>query len=270
VPDTKAKRPPIFLETTVQISRVIGTEDKRSTIRQNTRNRILCTSGHVLGEYNRSLVHDAITFRDVLRTSPSVGEAGKRMREKYGYRRVYGRAMDLIFTVGRDGDKQTMLDRLEDFIDFRAHEYFWGSIEKGCFEDKVQCVLKDWRPEQDASGEYDTEGLKCRKNNPRTCEPAAFMEKHREKLEAVVSEASGHNRKNITKAAQALRGILDGKDVPYGERGNCYTISDTLIVLEAPDESEVYSTDGDVAALCQILGQPLFTSVAVATTSLDP
>ena len=75
------------------------------------------------------------------------------------------------------------------------------------------------------------------------------------------SAAKSHGRDNVAKAASAFDGILSGQDVPFGERSNCYVISDTLIVLEAPADAEIYSTDGDVHAICDIVGQPQYSEV---------
>ena len=74
-----------------------------------------------------------------------------------------------------------------------------------------------------------------------------------------MQEAMGNNRKNVAAAAAALHAILTGTDVPFGERSNCYSISDTMIVLESPPDSEVYSTDGDVHAICEILRKTIYS-----------
>lgn len=246
---------PLFLETTVQIDRVIGTDARRRAIRASTRNRPLCTSGHVLGEFNRTLIRDAIIFRDLLRTSPDVGDAVKRL-PSFIPRRTK-RTVDLLASLGFDNDKQLTLERLEMFIEWRGHDHFWDSIADHTSE--VGCVLQSWTSEPDGNGDYDLDGLKCLKNRPPSCKVMPFIERNREALESLVASGKQSNRDNVVSAANAFEGILAGDDVPYGEKSNCYRISDTLIALEAPDEAEIYSTDGDVKIICEILGKDLKT-----------
>ena len=66
----------------------------------------------------------------------------------------------------------------------------------------------------------------------------------------------------MVSAANAFKRILAGEDVPFGERSNCYRIADTLIALESPDDAEIYSTDGDIWALCEILGKDIYAQAA--------
>ena len=86
---------PLFLETTTQVDRVIGTQNRRNTIRHNIQNRRLCTSGHVLGEFNKTLILDAITFRNLLLSSPNVEEAVKRLQR-------YDRRFPRLFYIGTE------------------------------------------------------------------------------------------------------------------------------------------------------------------------
>ncbi|MCI0441517.1 MAG: hypothetical protein L0177_20635 [Chloroflexi bacterium] len=249
----------LFLETTIQIDKVIGAQARRDAINLNLRGRRLCTSGHVLGEYNRALIRSAIIFRDLLRTSPDVGEALKRLPTYIG--RHYSRIVRLLATLGIDDDKQLTLERLENFVEFQAHIYFWRDIDEDGLSDEVGCVLKDWRPTRESDGRYDVTGLACRKDDPPPCQVARFIEQNGTALEKFSRSASGHRRRNVNRAAKAFDRILDGSDTPYGERANCYAISDTLIVLEAPNDAEIYSTDGDVHAICEILGKPVHVEV---------
>ncbi len=207
-----------------------------------------------MGEFNRTLIKDAIIFRDLLLTSPSVGDAVKRL-PSFTPRR-YKRTVDLLATLGFDDDKQRTIERLESFIEWRAHEHFWDSIDT--HTDEVGCVLKSWTPDSDGSGGYDLDGLKCLKNSPPPCNVIAFIERNRGVLESLVDAIGQGDRKNVVSAANAFERILSGKDIPFGERSNCYRIADTLIALESPDDAEIYSTDGDVKSICEILGKDIY------------
>ncbi len=207
----------------------------------------------MLGEFNRTLIRDAIIFRDLLRTSPNVGDAVKRLPNFISRRSK--RTVDLLATLGFDGDKQLTLERLEMFVEWRGHDHFWDLIES--YVNEVCCVLQSWKPDLDGSGDYDLDGLKCLKNDPPSCKVMPFIERNREALENLVASAKQSDRSNVVSAANAFEDILAGEDVPYGERSNCYRISDILIALEAPDEAEICSTDADVRVICEILGKDL-------------
>ena len=96
------------------------------------------------------------------------------------------------------------------------------------------------------------------KHNPPKCEVLKFIFEHRDDLEMLASSVYEHERANVRKAAQALTSILEDDDVPFGERSNCPSISDALIVLEAPSESPIYTTDGDVKAICAVFGRKTY------------
>ncbi|MBI2303168.1 MAG: hypothetical protein HYU86_00275 [Chloroflexi bacterium] len=259
---TVSDAPPIlFLETTIQIDRVIGTQDRRATITSHIGGRRLCTSGHVLGEYNRTLIRDAITFRDLLRSSPSVEEAIKRLGRYAPYGRKYRRTVDLLASIGFDSDRQNTLDRLEIYIDWYLHKRFWESIDPSISTDNVRCFLRLWQPKLPDGETYDLVGLKCIKDNPPPCEVSAFIEQHRSELQYFAQEARSHPRPNVASAAEAFRRIIAGEEVPFGERSNCYAIADTLIVLEAPPDALVYSADGDVHVICDIFSRARYTEV---------
>ncbi|MCH7626411.1 MAG: hypothetical protein IIC83_10845, partial [Chloroflexi bacterium] len=208
------------------------------------------------------LIRDAIVFRNLLLSSPNVAEAVKRLAKYVPVGRKFIRTIVLLASFGNDGIKQNVIDRLEDFIDFRAHQHFWESMDRSICTDSIGCFLRSWQPQKDENGQYTLDGFRCLKNDPPPCAVPEFIENHRELLEEFVATAADHSRDNVAKSAQAFEGILAGSDVPFGERSNCYPISDTLIVLEADDGAEIYSTDGDVHAICEILGKDAYVEVS--------
>lgn len=246
----------LFLETTIQVDRIIGTQDRRDAIRHNIRDRRLCTSGHVLGEYNRTLVRNAVTFRDLLRSSPDVADAVARLSRYAPVGRKFHRTMTLLAYLGFDADKKNTLDRLEMFIEWRAHDLFWESIDRSACPNQIGCGIASWQGEQDSAGQYDTAAIKCLKANPPQCRVEDFIHGNRDALEQFVSVAKNHSNGDVARAASAFEAILAGTATPFGER-SCYPISDTLIVLESPPGSSIYSTDGDVHDIGQILGRRL-------------
>ena len=250
--DEHSNTAPVFLDTTVQIDRILGTQDRRNTISFNLRGRRAATSGHVLGEFNKTLLKDAVAFLELLGSSPNVSEAIKRLHH---YGRQYPRTIDLLATLGLDDDKQKTMERLEKFIEWQAHDQFWEPIDRAVCTDEVGCVLKSWIPEPDESGSYDVSGLKCLKENPPSCAVQEFIEKNRPAIDDFVVAAKDSRRENVRRAGEALGKIIRGEDVPFGERSNCYSIADTMIVLESRSDAEVYSTDGDVASVCEIIGR---------------
>ena len=252
----------IFLETTVQIGRVIGGQQERETIRRNIDGQRLCTSGHVLAEFNRTLIKDAVTFRNLLLTSPDVGEAVKRFG-RYPKNRKFPRLVFLLATIGFDNDKQITLDRLETYIEWKLHDLFWESIDQECYADGVRCAHRQWQAEQEETGAYDIDSLRCLKASPPACGVADFIQTNRSALQQFVSAGRVCLRTNVSEAAELLDAILNGTESPFGIQ-NCYTISDALIVLEAPSEAEIYSTDGDIHAICEILDKSQYSETPIS------
>ena len=242
----------VFLETTIQIDRIIGLQERRNAIRANLDGKRVCTSGHVLGEFNRTIIKDAIAFRNLVLSSSSVEEAIKRLNS---YGRSYPRSIELLATLGLDGDRQNTVDRLEKFIDWQAHDHFWESVDRNASTDTVGCVLKDWLPERNEADNYNLAALKCPKNNPPDCSINEFIEKTRAVISDFINKADQTTEGNVQKAGKALEAILHGTDSPFGERPNCYLIADTMIVLESHPDAMVYSKDSDIAAICGILGR---------------
>jgi len=168
--------------------------------------------------------------------------------------------MSLLAHLGIDDNKQLTLERLGDFIEWRAHDHFWESIDQECYADRVRCVHRQWQAEQDETGAYDIDGLRYLKASPPACGVADFVEMNRSALEQFIVAAHACPRTNVLEAAELLDAILDGTESPFGMQ-NCYTISDTLIVLEAPSEAEIYSTDGDIHAICEILDKSKYSEM---------
>lgn len=242
----------VFLETTIQIDRIIGLQERRNAIRSNLDGKRVCTSGHVLGEFNRTLIRDAIAFRDLVLSSSSVEEAVKRLSN---YGRSYPRTIELLATLGFDRDRQNTIDRLEKFIDWQAHDHFWESIDRDASTDAVGCVLKDWLPERNEADHYNSLALKCLKSTPPNCSIEDFIDKNQGVISDFINKADQTTEDNVRRAGKALEAILRGADSPFGERSNCYWIADTMIVLESHPDAMVYSADSDIAAICEILGR---------------
>lgn len=244
---------PVFLETTIQIDKVIGEQDTRDTIRHNLDKRVACTCGHVLAEYKKTLVKDAITFRNLLLTSPDVSTAVIRFGSRYSRSRKYPRVINLLENLGRDQDKYNTLARLESFIDWQAEDHFWESIEPSLCVDNIKCPRQHWQPSKDPTGQYDTEGLRCLKGTSTKCAVSEFIQQKAVATGQLIKSGQTSARPSIVNAAALFKRILSKTDVPYGEK-NCYALSDALIVLEALPEHDVYSHDQDVHEICKILG----------------
>ena len=171
--------------------------------------------------------------------------------------------MSLLASLGLDGDKQNTLDRLQDFIEWSALDHSWESVAESYSTDEVGCVLRNWEPQKNQLATYGLDGLKCLKASPPPCAVQQFIDSYRSELEPFASAAANHQRSNIASAAKAFISILSSDDVPFGERSNCYRISNTLIALEAPADAVNYSSDSDMGIICEILGRALHVETSV-------
>ena len=136
------------------------------------------------------------------------------------------------------------------------------SGDKSCYADEVKCALRLWEALLQETGEYDTSTLKCTKTMPVRCNVLDFIEKNRIVLEDFVSKGFGHSRSGVAEAAKAFQAILEGRELPFGER-SCYRLGDTLIVLKANSAFDMYSSDGDICSICEILGRSLHEEAPV-------
>lgn len=253
---------PIFLETTIQIDKIIGLQEVRETIRHNLRGNTACTSGHVFAEFKKTLVKDATLFRNILLTSPDVKEAVLRFTKSYSRGRKYPRTISLLAILGLDNDRQNTLSRLEYFIECQAEDVFWESIDQPLSTDKIKCIYQAWSPEKDRDGSYGTKSLTCVKNRKPECLVFSFIKDNRTLIQHFITRADKAERASNKKAADVFQSIISGQDVPYGQE-NCYCLSDVLIVIEANPEYEVYSHDGDVTEICGIFGRSVFAERAL-------
>lgn len=244
----------IFLETTIQIDKVIGEQETRDRIRRNLDKLVACTCGHVLAEYKKTLVKDAITFRNLLRSSPDVSTAVIRFGSKYSRTRKYPRVINLLENLGRDQDKYNTLARLESFIDWQAEDHFWELLDQSLYVDNIKCPRQHWQPSKDSTGQYHTEGLSCLKRSPKKCAVGEFIEQKATIIGQLIKSDQTSSVASVVKAAGLFKRVLSKTDVPYGEE-NCYTLSDALIVLEALPDQEIYTHDQGVHELCKILSR---------------
>ena len=114
----------LFLETTIQIDRIIGTQERRNTIRHNVQTWRLCTSAHVLGEFNRTLISDAVIFRNLLLSSPNLQEAVKRLGS---YDRRFPRTVGLLATLGFDRQQRVK----DETVDRGGYSRFFSQANHG-------------------------------------------------------------------------------------------------------------------------------------------
>lgn len=228
----------IFLETTIQADRVVGTVDRKQTVANNLSGRTLISSTCVLGEFIDTFVHDAVIFRKLVADSPSTNDALKRLQV---YReRTTKRAISIFASITDSGsmDKLDVLDVLDRWIDWelidRFHQGLAAVVEgAGC--------AKAWASAVEDDGGYRIEGLSYTKAAPPDCRIEAFLNEHRDELQKIVAALERLSSRDVEqdRMLQTSQIVLDGLDTPFGR--NCQSIKDIVIGLEAPQQSEIYT-----------------------------
>lgn len=252
----------LFLETSVQVDRVIGDRDTQGAILRNCRGCTLVSSFRVLGEFIDTLIHDTVILHRLIADSPSVGEALRRFSKFPGLRfrpRRQQRAIALFGNMTEEGEapREEVLARLERMIDWQLLARFHDELSH--VVNHSDCVKARWKPQR-LGASYDMSGLRCVKENPPDCRIAPFLEEQRLTLESLV-HALGRvvaRDKGLREARAALQKVLAGTDVPFGT--NCYVLADTIIALEAPDDAPIYTTnERHFRPLAEAIGKKLFS-----------
>ncbi len=244
----------LFLETTVQAERILGTRTKKEAVKRNTAGKTLVSSKTVLGEFINTFVHTAVVFHNLLVDSPNTAEALQRL-ESYQERKAK-RAMKLLGTVAKERgwDKEDVLDHLDMFVEWglvHMFEHGLAAIVVG-----TDCAKARARPiKRDSAYALPIPGLSCQKNAPPECSAGAFLSTHREALLDVVANLDPKDDEQRRMIETGPR-VADGTENPFGQ--TCMNLKDIIIALEAPAESAVYTTNiKHFAPICEALGKQL-------------
>ncbi|MEM7536498.1 MAG: hypothetical protein AAF639_30215 [Chloroflexota bacterium] len=273
----------IFLDTTIQIDRLLQTADVQANIQQNLTNKRIYTSSTVYMEFKRTIlqdiryVHALVERKCAIRPVQTVllsdidrwlagGEGNFSIRSRDRCKFVTATIKDAIPQNSVHKNRlftflQTMRFNLEmDFfsVDLGDNGYFDIS-EEDTYIDIAGCVLS--RPEY-PSGDILNTRLSCSAATT-ACKLDQFLTQHADELQAIHRRLSTlPAQQRDQRAFNVLTDVLaNGYRRALGER-SCWALGDIVIALESPNNAAIYTTnEKHFSPLCEALSKQLISGI---------
>jgi hypothetical protein len=254
-------KPRVFLDTSVQITRVLGTVAKRQRIDHVLANEIVaCTTAYVYMEYQRTLVADFAHVHRVLQQQGNWGDAiaevasGARLFRPRALVRVNRILGETLNRSHLDVEKGLLL--LSTYLEYRLQTLFWQYVTP--VDDTIGCDLLTTGVLQQPDESYQVAAT-CRKETA-ACQLPAFLYEQRAKLQAITAYLAVHPNviKDQLRVEQLLRSVQQEPRNALGQT-SCWSLGDVIILLHVPSDCMVWSLDPDFAPLATALGLHLYS-----------
>jgi hypothetical protein len=260
-------KPALFLETTIQIERIVGDFTRQRALRAELANYRLVTSTYVLGEYLRTLVKDAVQLHRLVAQQPYLDEVitylGQHINKREASRMMLmlGSMLRIGRTIELKHDTQArldLLDRLARYIELSLLSHFMVGIDEVL--DSTQCGLARERPQVYPIFSGNTPSYRLRAQcvrQVRECDLAERMEQWQPELKAVAAGLAFETDPILVRMGQLAQQIVDKPVLARGR--NCtWHLGDLVIALELPAALPLYTTNRrHFAPLLAILGKKL-------------
>ena len=241
----------LFMETTVQADKFLGERERKNNIRNMCKNKKLVSSTYVLGEFKSNFLKDATSLYILVKDSADIGEAIIRFSEVYS-KRISSRMGKLFGNLIKDcgiDNKEELLDTLEFYIEDLLVKRFKEDIDK-ILIDNTKCVRSLAKPYKE-DGVWRINVSCTKKPNPKCNVKEFLINDNIDSLKKLTQLPE--QMKNVE---DIIYQIVNNKDLPYGN--NCRTLGDTIIALEAPKDSIIFSTNKkDFEPICEKIGRYL-------------
>jgi len=263
-------KPTLFLDTTIQIERVVSHAQRRTQLQETLSPYRLITSSYVLGEFLRTLVKDAIQLHQRIEQYAHLDEVITDLGQ-HPNKRVASRMMLILGTLLRGNrtaqstfDAQTRLqiqDRLARYIDFGLLDHFFSGLAE--IIDNTQCGLARERPAAAFSSTSDGFVYQLRSQcvrHVRECDLAEQMQSWRPELRALADGLTQETDPVLLRMGELAQKLSED---PVWARGrNCtWYLGDLIIALELPLDVPLYTTNlRHFAPILAILGKRLYKS----------
>lgn len=248
----------VFLETTVQIRRLLYAPSIRQTIQGTLQAYETLTSTYVWMEVQRTVGQDFRYLIDLIldRQPPTIPRLISYLGESRGIfsSRSLGRMIQIVAQL-LDELHDPAIEPIEVVYLLRRqctwmlhHEFFVGVDH---VLDTTMCDLV--RPDYTVV----TGGrMSCRRETAR-CALPDLLNDHADALQQLQADTSALTALNA-RTRRALREITSDPNQAKGER-NCWSLGDLIIVLECPPDAALWSTNlSHFEPLCRVLGRLLF------------
>lgn len=117
----ETEKPTLFLETTIQIERIVGSPERREKIRNQLTSKSLKTSTFVLREFKERLLHKCILLLELVLCYEHRADVETAISQMFSDTKIL---LQLWAQVQRDADNIVSLTELSDYV--KAEVPKWG------------------------------------------------------------------------------------------------------------------------------------------------
>lgn len=261
-------KPALFLETTIQIERIVGSNASQAALRNELAGYRLVTSAYVLGEYLRTLVKDAAQLHHIITRQTSLAGVMTYLgqhpnkRESSRMMLIFGALLRTTRTPETQFDVNTrlgLLDRLSRYLEISLTSQFMIDIVE--LIDSTHCGLASERPVlRDAlPGSVPLYHLRSQcVRHIRECDLAEHLaEQWQPELRALAQGLAQETDPALMRIHQLIQQIIRNPILARGRNCTWY-LGDMIIALELPSEIPLYTTNRrHFVPLLNILGKKL-------------
>lgn len=256
----------IFLETSIQIRRLLYTSEQKIQIRRQLAGKSLNTSMYVFMEFRRSVLQVYLYVKSLLsilaragRSEISLSDFIILLSEARGISRS-PRAIQRTMLVLADVVNQfeTGVASIPSLLDYLTLQI--RLLERKFFQD-IDSVINvtdcDLVKPTASLGDFLSSRLSCNAATAQ-CKLVTFLSNKREELQPIRNAMERLSpTERDTKAYNALTRIQPDLTLALGER-TCWALGDVIIALSVPDDAFVYTVDEHFQMLCVAIGKRIF------------
>jgi predicted nucleic acid-binding protein len=246
----------LFLDTTIQIERLVGSRRRQAELRRTLAEHTLLTSTYVLGEYLRTLVADATRLYHLVQTHEHLDDVLTAIAQHVNKRQA-SRMLLLWANVRREGAQQQeyILDTLEGYVTFQLVGRFLASTDE--LLDSTGCGLAGERPMQ--GGDVYRLRAQCTRQ-VKECFLPEFLTEYKVDVRAVADGLGDHADPALARMAALATQLLDDPDAARGRNCTWY-LGGLIIALECPPDAALVTTNRrHFEPLCGLLDKTLCTT----------
>ena len=253
-PSNEQEKPPLFLETTIQIERVVGLPERKESIKNRIACRCLRTSTLVLREFKERLLHKCILLLELVLRYEHRADVETAISQMFSDTKILLQLWAQVQreTIGDEAyDKELVIETLKSYIEGGLEKRFCIPSVEVSNETSCEIAPEEVRIEH---GFY-VLNVYCNRRKVN-CNLPAFIEKHEDAFEAMQSRIPNAKTKDerdeLSKIVAVYQDAKNRNDFNRvkGQR-NCNALSDATIALEA-ENAILYTTDRDFEYICPV------------------
>jgi hypothetical protein len=246
------QQPPLFLETTIQIERVVGLPERKESITGRITGRTLRSSTLVLREFKERLLHKCILLLELVLRYEHRTDVETAISRMFSNTQILLQLWAQVQreTIG-DGayDRELVIETLKSYIEGGLEKRFYRPSIEVSDETKCEIAPEEVRIEH---GFY-VLNVYCNREKVN-CNLPVLIEKHEDTFltmeRRIPNAQTKAERDELSKIVGVYRDAKNQNDFNRvkGQR-NCNALSDATIALEAKD-AILYTTDRDFEFIC--------------------